>query len=465
MKKLHIATIVLFFVLLLIPIATFEWREGVISEIDNRMLTENPFAQQDLSYLDFAREVKNYVEDRIGLRSEMIRIYTRLNDKLFGEMVHPSYIYGQDGYVFFNQTGEGAECTEYHREFAAMVAKIQAYCEQRKIPFLFVFEPAKTTVLSDKLAKGVNYNNGWVDKFFALLDEYGVNYVNNTKLLEDKTAAGEVVFNQKYNAGHWNDLGAYYGMNQVLLALQSDFPALHINTPEDFTVTQKLNTSLMVSEFPIEEYEPIYTGRTEVLDITDTFHDEVSLHPQYRAFAYRQNPEQMASGAPRVLVFQGSYVNGMGYKFLANSFGEYIAVHDYQNVMNFEYYCNLFQPECVIFEVAEYTFSDTYFDLDGMKRVDLNPVLTEYEDLPQTEKSIDDITVTTARGEALTVETLSSLPQDTGYVYLIMNGITYDLPQLEDGIYSLTVRNEDYHADDITVVALDTALTGKTVYQ
>lgn len=465
MKKLHIATIVLFFTLLLIPIVTFEWKENVVSEIDNRMLAENPFAQQNLSYLDYIREIGNYVEDRIGLRSEMIRLYTRLNDKLFGEMVHPSYIYGQDGYVFFNQTGEGAECTEYHREFAAMVAKMQAYCEQRQIPFLFVFEPAKTTVLSDKLAKGVNYNNGWVDKFFAMLDEYGVNYVNNTKLLEEKTAAGEAVFNQKYNAGHWNDLGAYYGMNQVLLALQSDFPALHINTPEDFTVTQKLNTSLMVSEFPIEEYEPIYTGHAEILDITDTFCGEVSLHPQYCGFGYRQNPKQMACGAPRALVFQGSYVNGMGYKFLENSFGEYISVHDYQNVMNLEYYCNLFQPECVVFEVAEYTFSDGYFEFTKMKQMDLNPVLTEYEDLPQMEKSIDDITLTADEGEALTVVTVSSLPQDTGYAYLIMNGITYDLPRTQDGTYSLAVRNEDYHAGDVTVIAVDTAQTGKTVYQ
>ena len=65
-----------------------------------------------------------------------------------------------------------------------------------------------------------------------------------------------------------------------------------------------------------------------------------------------------------------SYMNEYGTEYLKNGFGEYIYVHDYQNVLNFPYYVNMFQPDCVIFEVAEYTFSNEYFDYEKMKNLD-----------------------------------------------------------------------------------------------
>jgi len=39
MKKIKIGTIIIFIVLLFIPILKFNWKENVVSEIDNRTLT------------------------------------------------------------------------------------------------------------------------------------------------------------------------------------------------------------------------------------------------------------------------------------------------------------------------------------------------------------------------------------------------------------------------------------------
>ncbi|NLB17514.1 MAG: hypothetical protein GX825_01970, partial [Syntrophomonadaceae bacterium] len=226
-------------------------------------------------------------------------------------------------------------------------------------------------VLREFLPPGINYDNGWVEEFLTLLDREGICYLDNTGIMIEKSREGEILFNRKYNAMHWNDLGAYYGMNNLLGKLKKDFPALHINRPEDFVITEKLNTTLPVSEFPIHEYEPLYFLRTELLNNTDEFKDKLILHPMYRDFDYRINTIRQKEGAPRVLVFQGSYVTGMGYKFLANSFGEYIAIHCYQNVFDLDYYFDLFQPDCVIFETAEFTLSDTYFSPQGMENFDL----------------------------------------------------------------------------------------------
>ena len=63
-----------------------------------------------------------------------------------------------------------------------MIKKIQDYCEARGVPFLFVFEPAKTTVLQEKLEQGWNYDNQWVQQFLEELDRREIRYVDNTEI-------------------------------------------------------------------------------------------------------------------------------------------------------------------------------------------------------------------------------------------------------------------------------------------
>ena len=118
------------------------------------------------------------------LENEMILDYTILNDKLFGEMVHPSYTYGKDGYVFGAEIHMGIHYDEYHEAFADMVKKVQDYCDERSIPFLFVFNPSKPAVMTEYIAEGINYNREWVDGFLAALAERGVRYLDNTETLE-----------------------------------------------------------------------------------------------------------------------------------------------------------------------------------------------------------------------------------------------------------------------------------------
>lgn len=361
-KKIRRIIIIVFAVFLLLPVLTFNWKENVVSEIDNRELTNNPFGKNAEEFTDLSTEITSYVQDRIGFRDQMILGYTVLNDKLFHKMVHPTYDYGKDGYVFF-KGGQNVRFNEYHTEMAKYIKTLQDSCDEKGVPFVFVFNPAKTTVFSDKLREGIHYDAGWVEEFLGLLDAYGVNYVDNTPLLIEKRNNGEMIFNKVYNAGHWNDLGAFYGCNAILENLKEYYPDLHINTKSEYSIEDRLNTSLMVSQFPIHEYEPVFEPKSNVKDISSEYRD-LELDEQYRTFGYYVNGKRKEEGAPRALCFQGSYMNGMGYKFLQNSFGEYIYIHAYQNILNFDYYYDIFQPDCVIFETAEYTLTPTYYDLE-----------------------------------------------------------------------------------------------------
>ena len=463
MKIIKTITILLFCSIIIVPAIFFNFESNSASAIDNRMLTENPFSAEALaSGGDLTANIESYVNDRIGFRDDMILAYTVLNDKVFGKMTHPSYVYGKDGYVFgAGLTTSADQYTEFHEAYADMVKEIQDYCEDRGVPFLFVFDPAKPAVLTEYVADGINYDRSWIDDFLAALDERGVNYLDNTVTLREKYAAGEVVFNQKYDANHWNDLGAYYGTTAMLEAMQKDNPDVHVNEPDELTISSTLQTSLPVSEFPIHEEVPaISMDLSGVENLTSLYNEEVYRHPSHQGFGYYCNEERLTEGSPRTLVFQGSYMNGFGSKYMMNALGEYIYVHDYQNVIDFAYYFNIFQPEYVVFEVGEYTLNSNYFDFDRMSAFDLNPVLSEVEKdeekITIVQLELENPVLSVEQGETLT-KIYWRTDETLRYAWLCLDR-EYDMTLTEQG-WMVTVPTETYqthiaHASELEIVGM-----------
>lgn len=62
MKKIKIGTIIIFALLLFIPLYKFNFQENAVSEIDNRMLTKNPFCADSEKDKDDSEE-KDTSED------------------------------------------------------------------------------------------------------------------------------------------------------------------------------------------------------------------------------------------------------------------------------------------------------------------------------------------------------------------------------------------------------------------
>lgn len=432
-------TILCFCAMLLVPLLTFNFQPDVVSQIDNRKLAESPFSGQGSLSASF----ENYVNDRIGLRDEMILAYTVLNDRLFGKMVHPNYSYGEDGYIFgagLNSPAYG----EFHEAFADMAKKLQDYCNARDIPFLLMFDPSKAAVQTEHLPDGLYYDRSWVDQFLQALDDRGVRYLDTTPILREKQDAGEMVFNQKYDANHWNAMGAFYAHNEVARVMQQDFPAIHITELAELDMEEKLETSLRVSKFPIEEYVPFVPDictSTNTERITATYFDELRRDRNHRGFDHFVNEEHLKAGAPRALVFQGSYLNS--YPFFMNAFGEYIMVHSYQNILNFDYYFSIFQPECVVFEVAEFTMTNNYFDLEGMKAMHLNPPLSQVRE--QVEKvqelPLDENCLSVSQGKALT--TITWQTQEHYQAAWLTGEEEYDFASCEEG-YQVTMMTDTY---------------------
>lgn len=435
--------VLLFALINLIPIALFCWEPEVVSEIDNRMLAENPFSPELRNQdCDLTQAIENYVNDRIGLRDDMILSYTLLNDKLFGKMVHPIYRYGKEGYVF-TQIGQRFVYDEYHQIFLDMVETLQNYCEARSIPFLLVLEPDKTSVYREYLPSDVRFDDSWIETFLGELDRRGIPYLDNTVTLLERKEAGDMVFNQKYDAVHWNDLGAYYGCNAALEALQVWFPGVHINTYDELEVSSTLQTTLPVSRFPIHELVPEITLPSQAINLGNEIAPEVARDPEFPRFGWFVNQQRLDEGAPKVLVFQGSHMNGFGLKYFENGLGEYICVHSYQNVINFPYYINIAQPDCLVFEVGFNAIADSHFSQTRMETLTVNPTLSSAESSAKERKNydLDQNMLSVEKGNYLTKFTWAGRGGDEEYVWAML-GNEFDMQQNDNGAFEATVTND-----------------------
>lgn len=443
MRKIRTVFIVILCILVTLPLVQFNFEKDYASPIDNRMLTK-----WDIHSEDFTEMVDSYIKDRIGFRTEAIDAYTELNDKVYGMMIHPTYTYGKDGYVFFRMSYEMPEPIFFDL-FCAYLRQVQNYCEEREVPFIYCLNPSKTTVYQQYLPRGYEYLDSVNTKMYEKLEEYGVNYITNEDLLIEKSKK-EQVYNKKYDAGHWNDLGAFYGSNHILEKVKEYYPNVQLNKISDFEIKEITQTSLPVSHFKINETVPVFLDKKQenIEDVTEDY-NALKMNENYNALYCLRNHGEGAEELPKVLVFQGSYYNGR-QQYFQSAFQEYDGVHNYENFLNFDYYFNIFQPECVILETTEYATNGMYFSYGKLEQKMLNPKL-DIEEHNEELISLEDLEYTiTEKGNLITLSVKTDKTTEIGY--LIIGDKQFDFAVNQDEkVAECTVDKANFVQNDIKV--------------
>jgi len=435
MKKLNLITIILFIVILLIPIVTFNFQPNQSSVIDNRKLTEFPSLSKETGITQLIKDMNSYFTDRIGCRSLMITSCVLIQEKLFGVLAHPIYAKGKDGYVFFKLVPQLTDY-EYVNEFSEFVAKLQTYCKERGVGFLFSLEPNKQIVYQQYLPEGVNYKNDRVPLMLKNLTEKNINHIYTAPALINASKNTQV-YNVKYDAGHWNDNGAFVGISQMLQTLQQDYPSLSLPEKFDYNISYELHTSLPVSYYPIYEEVPVYALKDSQITSVDTYKNEIKTNNTGWYYSYYQNPSKPT--APKILVFMGSYFE-YKEKFIAESFSETMFVHSYLNIQDFDYYFNIFQPDVVLFQTADYATTDTYYPLDIIKNINYNPSYSTFQNLPVTDFAY----LSNNIGQELKDAALSSKTQLTNFTFPVSGKkIAYAYAKIDGKTYDFRVTSSD----------------------
>lgn len=353
-KLSNIIFIAAFACIVLIPVCFMNHKTEQVSDIDNKQLTEWP----GIGYSAMNNAVVSaYVDDRIGFREQAIEAYTTLNDRLFHVMVHPLFMYGKEGHIFYKDPSYIAGYQrlntdpEYLDKFSDFLRSTQDYLASKDIKFLYYLCPDKKSIYPEYFPDNifVNPDNETVIEYMQKdLDERGINYIIPYKeLLAAKQS--QVVYNKMYDATHWNEFGAFIGHTLIDEKIQEWFSDVRPLSPDEYSLEYVHMDSLDIAKFPIDEDVPVFTRiEDNSADMTELLKPDMQCNTDTFYTHYVNNA---ADNNEILLVFTDSYFQAH-QKYYNNRFKEVYFVHR-QNYDYVQYFVNLVFPDMVIFETAE----------------------------------------------------------------------------------------------------------------
>jgi len=372
-----------FMIMLIVPMALTNVKKEQVSEIDNRMLTElKPF--EGIGWTSFnnsARNLESYFSDRVGFRAQMITMNQILNDRLFGLMVHPSYENGKEGHVFFKFNREWTDYGDFINSYTGYIDQMQTYCMSRGADFLFALNPSKTILYEEYLPDGIHFEFSLYKDMIHELSSRHIRYLDLAEPLLAAKDMGYPVCNVKFDAGHWNMHGAFFGMSAIMERFSEKAPMLSPLDPNDFDLTYETKRSLSVANFPISEDYAHYSAKNFESEIQNVFNEEIRKGSSYPNFAHYKNPKNPA--APRILVLHGSHISGEVQRYVVDQFSEAFFLYSYNVIDYLPYYFNIFQPDIVLYEVADRTIAPGLVDIASFENKVLQPEITVFNALPE----------------------------------------------------------------------------------
>jgi hypothetical protein len=307
-------------------------------------LTERPPLRTEKG---FTTELESYLLDRIGFRTEMIHAYQKICDVLFMKLVHPIYMYGEEGYIFF----KGGYIDDYQHlninkayieKCGIYLGRIYQYLSDRNVKFIYFLAPDKKSVYKEFFPRTINVF-GKKSQATLLIDELkrrGIPFIHPIEeFLEAKKH--QQIYNKKYDAGHWNEHGAFIGHSMITKRLQEYFPNIKLLSKSDYHITKIKVKSLHVSHFSIDEEIPYYNlkkNKTKKSDIKNE-----------------------VSAKKRILIFHDSYFSRIRPYYSVN-FSE-IKAFNMENIHKLKKIVNRYKPDIVLIENAERTINFWYYEV------------------------------------------------------------------------------------------------------
>ena len=246
MKRIADKVLLLLIAIIVVtPAATLNIKPDQVSKIENRALAELT-AGQGVSV--FMNSVNTYLNDRIGFRDDMMRLYNDFNYKVLSGH-HEKVICGKNGWLFYKNdlpdyTGVNIdpEKTEHQVE---VIREIDRRCQEMGTTFVLAVGPNKSSIYDENMPDDIYHAaKSSVDRTVEELRKAGIRVCYpKEKLLQNKTEK-ELYYRLDT---HWNSYGARYMLDE--LASQLDLPPCDFPVEETAEPTGDLLDMLGVSNW------------------------------------------------------------------------------------------------------------------------------------------------------------------------------------------------------------------------
>lgn len=196
----------------------------VISEnYENRTLASKPVFSLD-AYGDYSSEYESYFNDHIPFRNQLVPLNSLINYYVFNISASERVILGKNKWLFYGDVNGGNPIGDYEgtKTFSAeeisymkdTCLSLQTELNEMGIQFAIIIPTNKERVYSQYMPEQyILSENSRTDLAIEALQKEGINIINPTDDLLSLCSEYELYY--PYDT-HWNQLGAYIGVCDVL---------------------------------------------------------------------------------------------------------------------------------------------------------------------------------------------------------------------------------------------------------
>ena len=154
-----ILCIVLFALLLLVPLLLTDVAGGKVSDTEKRVLAPFPISADESGNLNASRAgTENWINDNIGFRSQFVRIYTAIKNRLLGLSTSSLVVRGREGWYYYTAdynleiaTGDYPLTEADLEKIAEYQQEISDYYHSLGKEYILMLTPSKVSIYPEYL--------------------------------------------------------------------------------------------------------------------------------------------------------------------------------------------------------------------------------------------------------------------------------------------------------------------------
>jgi alginate O-acetyltransferase complex protein AlgJ len=238
----------------------------------NENRTKSPKPDFDLTNLDsYVKKFDTYYTDNFSLRENYIELHNKFEYFILGVSPVPDeVVVGKNGWFYDKNCTPNYKGTNIFTEQEMAKLKDELafrtkWAAERGIKYYLAVVPSKMNIYPEYLPSKIIKESDITryDQIISLNNEPEINVIDIRKNLISHKKEGYDLY--QHTDGHWNDLGAYYGYQEIMNRLSKDFPDLQPFPLSDYTIDiEKRSGGSIVSMINLEkEYPEQYVKLTE----------------------------------------------------------------------------------------------------------------------------------------------------------------------------------------------------------
>lgn len=362
-SKVKKADNILFFSLIIIitmqGLIFFNYKTTVSSG-ENRVLASLP--KVNLFHEDFAEEMDTYINDRIGLRNEAIKIYRtipymneyNIQDKVMKGINGWLYLNDGDNYLYYQGVKTYSE--KKLEQIKNNIKSNMDFCKKNNIKLITIIPPDKTTIYPE-------FYNPYIKKIprkenYKILKEYiEKTFPNSSIILPYKELIDAKEKHSIYfiKDSHWNSHGAYAAYKVLAESVSNIYPAYKTVNEEDAVKCDRslytyndLEKMLGIKNITKNSSADICPKEKNILDLR--------YENAYQTISWKKS--YGTKNAPKILLVHDSFMVELA-PFIEKGASEIGSIWTYDNDFNQISDTILsFKPDLIIWERVERLWAD-----------------------------------------------------------------------------------------------------------